>query len=173
MGNRSVTGVGGKEAAIAGKGTVELISTCNSQKYILRLENVLHIPGQRNNLISLGRWDEASSRYLGGKGELTLVTKDGKQIAHGRKLDRHLYKMDVSVYKSPKWPDETFNGQETTLDWETWHRRFGHVGYSGLQKLLDNNMVEGFNVDAKSDKPDCVACTVAKQHVEPFPKTTS
>ena len=45
MGNSSVTGVGGKEAIIMGRGTVELKSTCNSTKYNLCLENVLHVPG--------------------------------------------------------------------------------------------------------------------------------
>ena len=32
-------------------------------------------------------------------------------------------------------------------------------------------MVTGFNVDKHSPKPDCVACTEAKQHVKPFPKS--
>ena len=32
-------------------------------------------------------------------------------------------------------------------------------------------MVEGFTVDIDSPKPDCIACTEAKQHVEPFPKS--
>jgi IS30 family transposase len=45
------------------------------------------------------------------------------------------------------------------------------VGYTGLQRLLDTQLVEGFNVDSKSPKPDCIACTKAKQHVEPFPKS--
>jgi hypothetical protein len=31
-------------------------------------------------------------------------------------------------------------------------------------------MVDGFNVDDQTDKPDCVTCTEAKQHVESFPK---
>jgi hypothetical protein len=52
--NISVTGVGGKEAKIASWGTVELVSTCNGRKYILCLEDVLHLPGQQNNLISVG-----------------------------------------------------------------------------------------------------------------------
>ena len=47
-------GVGGKEALISGHETVELDSTCNSTDYILSLENVLHVPGTWNNLISLG-----------------------------------------------------------------------------------------------------------------------
>ena len=50
---------------------------------------------------------------------------------------------------------------------------YGHIGYSGLQKLLDNNMVEGLEVDTNTPKPDCVACTEAKQNVEPFPKITN
>ena len=45
MGNSSVTGVGGKEALISGRGTVELISTCNGTDHILHLENVLYVPG--------------------------------------------------------------------------------------------------------------------------------
>jgi hypothetical protein len=173
--NNSVTGVGGMEAKIAGQGTVELISTCEGKKYNLRLEDVLHVPGQKNNLISLGRWDAAGGRYIGGKGKLTLVTKDGKHVAHGTKMDKHLYKMDVSMKDTPssQRSDETFHNQATPLSWETWHKRFGHVGYPGLQKLLENKMVEGFNVDNRTDKPDCIACTEAKQHVDSFPKTTS
>ena len=74
MGNSSVTGVGGKEAIIMGRGTVELKSTCNGTKYNLRSENVLHVPGMQNNLILLGRWDAAGGRYTGGNGEITLIT---------------------------------------------------------------------------------------------------
>jgi hypothetical protein len=172
--NVSVTGVGSKKADIAGRGTVELISTCEGTSYNIRLENVLHIPDQRNNLISLGRWDSAGGRYCGGKGQITLVTKDGKRIATGTKVENHLYKMNISTKHklSTMKPSDnlTFVGQNTPLNWETWHRRFGHVGYSGLQKLFDNKLVEGFNVDLGTSKPDCIACTEAKQHVEPFPK---
>ena len=31
-------------------------------------------------------------------------------------------------------------------------------------------MVEGLEIDMNTPKPDCVACTEAKQNVEPFPK---
>jgi hypothetical protein len=178
LGDSSVTGVGGKEANIASRGTVELLSTCKGRTYSLHLENVLHVPGQWNNLISLGGWDAAGGRYFGGKGELTLVTKDGKKVVHGKKLDKHLYKMDISVNNLPatRRADKAFlgqSGQMMALSWETWHKCFGHVGYSGLQKLPDNKMVDGLNVDENTDKPDCIACTEAKQHIESFPKMTS
>jgi len=34
-------------------------------------------------------------------------------------------------------------------------------------------MVEGLKIDTNTPKPDCVACTEAKQHVELFPKITN
>ena len=34
-------------------------------------------------------------------------------------------------------------------------------------------MVEGLDIDTSTPKPDSVACTQAKQNVEPFPKINS
>src|ERR1700676_4201279 len=170
-----VTSVGGKKAAAIGHGTVILISNCNGVNWTLKLENVLHIPGQRNNLISLGRWDKAGGTYQGGENKIILITKDGKRVAEGNRLNNFLYGMNVRV-KPPTLTSEssqTFAGMESAQSWETWHKRYGHIGYSGLQKLLDNNMVEGLEIDTNTPKPDCVACTEAKQNVEPFPKVNN
>src|SRR5262245_7803220 len=176
----SVTGIGGRVANIAGRGTVDLISTCNGKKYKLRLQDVLHIPDQKYNLISLGRWDAAGGQYNGGKGRLVLTNREGKQVAEGKKMGKHLYKMSLTTDRKGRSTSTTtsdgsttFLGQEKGLSWETWHKRFGHVGYPSLQKLYERNMVDGFNVNTHTTKPDCVACTEAKQHVEPFPKHTS
>ena len=65
----TVTGVCGKKATVIGRGTVILISNCNGINWKLKLENVLHVPGQKNNLISLGRWDKAGGRAI--KEEIT------------------------------------------------------------------------------------------------------
>jgi len=71
-----VTGVGGKTATAIGCGTVTLILNCNGVNWTLKLENVLHVPGQRNNLIFLGRWDKASGTYQGGENK----SRPGKQV---------------------------------------------------------------------------------------------
>jgi len=63
--NGLVTGVGGQTAKIAGRGTVLLTLTFNGKNYIFRLEDVIHIPEQTNNLISLGRWDKRGGTYIG------------------------------------------------------------------------------------------------------------
>jgi hypothetical protein len=108
-----------------------------------------------------------------------LITRDGQCVGHGRKVSNHLYKMDMTVRHVTSTPTrdvtvnpQTFVGREPAMKWETWHRRFGHIGYTGLQKLLDEKLVDGFNVDERMPKPDCMACTQAKQHVEPFPKVS-
>ena len=122
----------------------------------------------------MGQWDAAGRRYTGGNGEITLITKNGTPVAQGIKIHNHLYrmKMDLKLSNpSNKLQSQTFIANNKLPTWETWHRHFGHVGYTGLQKLLDGKMVEGFTVDEDSPKPDCIACTEAKQHVEPFPKS--
>jgi hypothetical protein len=52
--------------------------------------------------------------------------------------------------------------------WETWHRHFGHVGYTGLQKLRYQNFVDGFDVDTNTQRPDCIVCAEGKLTVKPF-----
>ena len=64
--NKVVHGVGNKTAHAIGKGTIELISYINEQKFIICLEDVLYIPTTENNLISLRRWDNIT------KGEITI-----------------------------------------------------------------------------------------------------
>ena len=175
-----VAGVGNKKTNAEGCGTIELESSYNSNKYLLRLDDVLYIPSNQHNLISLGRWDQAGGRYTGGGGAICLTTRDGKYVARDTKIGSNLYKMKVftrklgaSCSKTTICTPQTFQATEPSQSWETWHKRYRHIGYSGLQKLLDLNLIDGFTVDTRTPKPDCVICTEAKQTVEPFNKTTN
>ena len=63
---------------------------------------------------------------------------------------------------------------------ELWLRRFGHLGYNTLAKLLSEDMVTGINVTAEEFKSVgqqgvCEPCVMGKQHRLPFPasETTS
>ena len=170
---KMVSGVGNLKAEAKGRGIVELKSSYNGRNYNLQLKNVLYIPTNRNNLISLGRWDKAGGKYKGGGGALTLMDVDGTPVAQGTQIENHLYKMEVTLVKPDIKPideviPQTFIVSEPSQNWETWHKRFGHIGYSGLQYMLDKNLVNGFNVNTCTSKPDCIACTEAKQSVEPF-----
>jgi hypothetical protein len=100
-------------------------------------------------------------------------------VARGIKIKHSLYKIDVSLCEQtndPKSDSQTsddryvFTTDTNTQTWETWHKRFGHIGYKGLQRLKDLNLVQGLSVDPESPKLDCVACTEAKQTQEPYKK---
>jgi len=146
---------------------VKLQSEYKGKQYPLKLQNVLHVPGTRNNLISLGRWDAEGCKYIGKNGQINLITSDGKTIAKGNKITNNLYKMHFTMNKLEK-PAEVMFHTTKAESWDMWHKHFGHVSYDGLQKLLDNKMVNGFNIDKNSDKSNCIACMEAKLMVKLF-----
>jgi hypothetical protein len=63
-----------------------------------------------------------------------------------------------------------YKAKDAATNWELWHKRYGHISYSGLKRLHNEKMVDGFTVDINSPTLDCTACTEAKQHIEPFNK---
>ena len=173
--NTSVIGVGKLIAKVEGKGTIELKSRYKDKTYILKLHNVLHIPSNRNNLISLGKWDAVGGRYIGSRSKIVLEDKNGNPVTMGLKIDNHLYCLNLVTRKPhgnlPNDRSEdlrVFKSTEETHNWETWHQQFGHIGYSELQKLVDLKMVDDLSVDIESAKPDCEVCVQAKQSVKPF-----
>ena len=58
---------------------------------------------------------------------------------------------------------------EMANTWEDWHRRFSHIGVSGLQCTLSKRLVTGMMVnDMDLPKFDCAACMQAKLACTPF-----
>ena len=53
--------------------------------------------------------------------------------------------------------------------WDEWHRRFGHIGVKGLQRLQRERLVDGLTV-VPSQIVDCPSCIEAKQSRLPFPR---
>jgi len=49
-----ISGVGKLKACMVGIGNVKLISEYNGHTYVLELQNILHVPNNQNNLMSLG-----------------------------------------------------------------------------------------------------------------------
>jgi hypothetical protein len=137
----------------------------------LTLNDVLYIPSNPHNFLSLRCWNNAGGSYKGSNESLFLITKEGKVTAKGSKIDNHLYKMNNFTFQKPRSMSpvtktteaQSFNAREPEKGWEVWHQHYGHISISSLQQLLDKKLVEGFNVDTRSQKYDYKACTQAKQ----------
>ena len=56
---------------------------------------------------------------------------------------------------------------------QLWHRRFAHLGYDNMTKLVEENMVNGINVSPEAFKEQktiiCEPCIMAKHPKSPFP----
>ena len=135
----------------------------------------MYIPTNRNNLLSLGKWDAAGGCYIGGERQIILENKNVVTVASGMKTLNHLYKMKFKTCLphttntiTPTNNPQTFAIMEPMQNWEMWHRHFGHVSYTRLQNFYNKKIVEGFTVDINTPKPDCDACIQAKQTIALF-----
>ena len=131
------------------------------------LHDVLYVPQAPNNLFSISQLDKSSGRAIMGDGRIHLYDKNETLIAVGRKVER-MYLLDVTAYTAL---ERAALSTETTNTWLEWHRRFGHIGVSGLQRTLSKRLVTGMMVNENNPlKFDCDACTQAKQTRAPFPR---
>jgi hypothetical protein len=162
--NTPVNGVGDAKTHTKGKGTVEIETEVDGRKYCLTLANVLYIPSNAHNLLSLGRWDAAGGTYEGGKGNITLRNRKNEKVIEVDKISNHLYQLRNIAVRLPTMPKIYAMQDHTPCTWEMWHRHFGHIAMSSLQLLAATGAVEGF----ASEKYDCAVCTQAKQHAQPF-----
>jgi len=166
-----ITGIGDLQAQAEGRGDVNVYALYNGIRYPICLCSILYVPRNRHNLLSLGCWIAKGGDFLGRR--LALISKQGNVIANGTLTSNNLIKFRFYFTKCPSVPCINTYPSTTQLekDWNTWHRRFAHIGYSGLRKTFDKKLVTGFHVNRESPMPDCIACTEAKQSVIPFNKT--
>ena len=168
--NRGIPSVGGLQAQAKGRGDVKIEAIHQGVVYPIRLCNILYVPTNRNNLFSLGRWIAKGGDFSGRK--LALVSKQGNIITTGTLTPNNLIQFRFRCALNCDIPPDHAFISTTQLEksWDVWHRRFGHIGHSGLQKMYERQLVTGFLVNCESPISDCMACTEAKQSVIPFNK---
>jgi hypothetical protein len=167
--NKKITGIGNNAIEALGRGTIEIISRVKDKNITVTLNDVLYAPKAVNNLFSISRLDEHGGRAHIHKGKIALYNKNHCVIATGKRVDR-LYLLDA--YTKKQVSENSIIATEGAVNWEEWHKRFGHIGISGLKRLLKGNLVDGLHVDEELPFPDCEACIQAKHAHNPFPRNT-
>ena len=122
---KPVSGVGNAIMYASGRGTINIETKVDGNPHQIVLEDVLYIPSNPHNLLSLGRWDNTGGNYHGGQNILTLY-KNGDKIAVGTKIKNHLYKMkNFTVLKcgstnpKDKIQPHSFNVKELAKSYNT------------------------------------------------------
>ncbi len=172
--NAIIYGIGNNVTQALGRGVISLNAQYGERKTTINLEKVLYIPGNKYNILALGRWDTEGRKYTATDGALTLYDRRGTPVLTGQKLTSHLYKLRLTPNKITKASNKSYalSCTEPKQSWETWHRRFGHVSYKGLKLLFHKNLVDGFTVNTETPIPACISCIEAKQTVTPFDSAT-
>ena len=127
------------------------------------LHDVLLVPELAYNLLSI----TAASK----RGKVTTFTGVGceirdfrsKLIASGYR-DGSLYYLDYLDQQGHSPQACLSNASNHTL----WHRRFGHLGNSGLNTLSKDKMISGLDLDGNQQTEFCESCTRGKSHRLPF-----
>ncbi|GBE84071.1 hypothetical protein SCP_0600490 [Sparassis crispa] len=166
----SITGIGDQSIRALGRGTVKVNSRIGGKTFTFCLKDVLYAPKATNNLVSLTRLDEAGGHFDGGDGGITLRESGGHAIAEGRKIGR-LYLLYMRAKIATPMNERANVAHEDNDSWESWHRRYGHLGITGLEWLYKEKMVEGLTIDENSmPLTQCEACVQAKQARRAYPK---
>ncbi|GBE87024.1 hypothetical protein SCP_1002700 [Sparassis crispa] len=166
----SIAGIGDQSVRALGRGTVEVNSRIRGNTCTFCLKDVLYAPKATNNLVSLSRLDEAGGHFDGGAGGIMLRESSGHIIAQGRKVGR-LYLLNMRAKAAMPSEERANIARDDSDSWESWHRRYGHLGFTGLEKLYKENLVEGLTVDENSmPLTQCEACVQAKQARRAYPK---
>ena len=162
--SKTIRGVGNTEVPVKGRGTIKLKGR-TEPGYTIVLRDVLYVPWAPNNLFSISCLDESGSHVNMGDGRIHLYDKNKNLIAVGWKVER-MYLLNIAAHIAL---ERAALSTEMANTWLDWHRRFGHIGVSGLQRTLHKHLVTGMTVsDDNSPRFDCDACVQAKQARAPF-----
>ena len=113
------------------------------------LKDVLHIPEAAANLFSITTATARDTKFQFGP-TCCAIQQHGRDIGTAKRGPNGLYY--IPSLRDAATALASFPSTETA---ELWHRRFGHLGYSNLETLVRQDMVDGINVppnDFKSAK---------------------
>ena len=113
-------------------------------KTTLRLTDVLHVPVATENLFSV-RHATNSGISFSFNSSGCRISKGGHTLVTAPCQGDNIYYLTGECKESSI---AALLGQTTKESPELWHRRFGHLGYDNLAKLLTKDMVTGISISA-------------------------
>jgi len=151
-----------------GKGNIHLSVYDGTEKVDLHLNDVLYVPKLQNKLLSLPAMI-AKGASVQFKGKLCeLIVKD-KHYSIGYKHGK-LFKLNTEPIHKSYLCSSNSNASSV----QTWHFRYGHLGYDNLKLLKNKSMVDGLEFDPEEVlNDDCEGCAMGKLHRIPFPKNNN
>ena len=143
-------------------GTIDCIAYVHGQEIKLSINEVFYVPNLNRNLLSVKQLRKNGLGVAFEGDHVYCYNSNGKLYFIG--YLNNLYQMD---FKLPEHECLLIEKQNPEL--LLWHQRFAHLHFSGLQKLIQNNLVTGINQNLKFNKIQfCEPCVQGKFSKLPF-----
>ena len=163
--NKSSVEVGnGASLPIVGRGEISVtLSLPHNKKKKCRLTNVLYVPGLSHNLLSISQITSEKNLSVNFfQNSCKIANKSGKLVASGKKLGK------LFVLECVEGHGAANIASHAEHDEILWHRRFCHIGFDNLRKIIKNDLVDGIDVKITKEKYACENCYDGKNHKIPF-----
>lgn len=148
-----------------GVGNIKVISDLGNEKINCTLKNVLYVPDLRKNLLSVKKLEISDMKILFENSHVKLINKDGQLVGLGKR--ENLYEIQFLRINV-----ECMNIESNDNDFVKWHKRYGHIGFSGLREIIKKHMVEGLENIKIQDVEFCQPCISGKMTRFPFTERT-
>jgi hypothetical protein len=101
-----------------GRSDVDIYMTIDSKTFTIHLCDILYMPGNWNNLFSLGRWLAKGRDF--SRQDLALISKMGKLITKGTLTPNNLIKLCFHYTKSNTKNVNPYKAEMSNLTGQQW-----------------------------------------------------
>ena len=151
-GTWSVSGIGGTNLPVLGKGKVAVVADIEGQQHDLVIADVLHVDKLGINLFSIGAATENGMRgsFVGNK---CLFYYNDRLVLTGERAARTMYYLNIRS----KVHDYAHTARPTE-QLAKWHQRLGHADSKNIWRMFTENLVDGMEVMKEKHQEVCSGC---------------
>ena len=149
---------------IIGKGSISFSTTINGVTRIIDIDNVLHTPSFRSNLISVSKLIAKGVDVNFNKNGAVIKLQTGEQVMSATKIGE-LFVLDMDRKTSAL----VTQSKRKSVTFDIWHRRLAYTGAEKLKEMIMHGLVDGLNIhrDLKLDG-QCKDCIFGKHTTHPY-----
>lgn len=147
-----------------GRGPIIIPTMVSERRIKCKLHDVLFIPDVAYNLDSVRAIDSTGHSVV-FDGNKCQIEKRDKTMAENS-LTNGLF----TYFANPGICSDAGNMALVT-DMKVWHQQLAHVHYDGIRSTIQNEDVQGTNLDKEMAAPNCIECIYRKCTRAPVPQT--
>ena len=155
---------------IKAKGIVTITADFEGKTKQVKLNEVLHVPDLRTNLLSVGKISDLGFKIIFEKESAKIIDQRGKDVLYADRVNGlYFVRMSQHECNSSIVAGSEENKSKTNL-MEIWHRKMGHLNIRDLIESNGNGTVEGMKFENSNKNFQCEICIQGKMTRATFSK---